>query len=454
MLTTLMSFLLALFVLVIVHEAGHYLVARACGVRVLRFSFGFGPVLARFRNRHHTEFAWSAFPLGGYVKMLDTTEAEVAPSERSEAFDCQPVWSRIAIVAAGPVFNLLFAFFALWLALIIGFKTLAPIVGEVRPQSIADDMGLRASQEIVRLGDIPVASWRDFQYALLPFLGSKVAVPVVVRDMKSGREIPLKLPMERLQLDSGRVSLFESLGILPFMPKLKPVVGEVVDGSPAAKAGFLPGDRVVSVNAEPVGDWVDFVTLVRARPDTDVNVQVKRDGGLLNLNVSIGSQESAGRREGYLGLLSLKPDWPKGWYRVQRETPLQAIPEAFSQTLHLTGATFISIGRFLTGQLALKNLSGPVGIAEGAGESARSGFVWYLSFLALVSISLGVLNLLPVPLLDGGHLFYYLMEVVFRRPVPEGVKTAGAYVGLAVLMALMVIALTNDVARLGSVLIS
>lgn len=450
MLLTLLYFFLALLLLVTVHEYGHFQVARWCGVKVLRFSFGFGKVLARWHDKKGTEYAWSLFPLGGYVKMLDESEGDVAESERHLAFNNKSVWARIAIVLAGPLFNFIFAFVALWLVLIIGMHSLAPMIESVKPNSIAANAGLTAKEEIIALNDIKINSWRDFQYALMPLVGSKETVRLTVKSQVDGHQSQIMLPLADWELDSKKPDPLKSLGIEPFIPSIPPVVGEVIPDAPAAKAGLKTGDKIVSVDGKPFDDWLFLVNYVKERPDAQLTLQVNRKGSVQEVVVHTGSQDNKGTVEGFLGLRSQKVDWPSHWLRLERQNPLEAIGTAFKQTIQLTETTFILMGRLITGKLGINSISGPVGIAQGAGDSGRGGLASYLFFLALVSISLGTLNLLPIPMLDGGHLLYYVLEIIIRRPVSDSLKSAGAYVGLLLLGALMFVALTNDISRLTS----
>lgn len=434
--------------LVIVHEYGHFIVARWCGVKVLRFSFGFGPIIARWRDKRATEYALSLVPLGGYVKMLDETEGDVSEQEKHLAFNRQSLWVRSAIVIAGPLFNFMFAFAALWLVLVIGMYSLAPMVEGVKPNSIAARAGLQKDDEIIALGDMKISSWRDFQYAMMPMIGSDDTVSLTVKSMSTGVLRDVRLPLNHWQLDEKKPDALDSLGIVPFEPAIPPVVGEVVPDAPAALAGLMEGDRVLQVNGKAFDDWLFLVDYVKTRPNTRLSLLIDRQGKQHEISVTTGQQDQDGVMIGYLGVRSKKVDWPKNWLRLDREGPVAALGTAFQQTVFLTRTTLILMGRLVTGQLGLKSISGPVGIAQGAGDSGRSGLVYYLFFLALVSISLGVLNLLPVPMLDGGHLLFNLIEAIQRRPVSEKVKSVGVYVGLVLLVALMVIAMSNDIARL------
>lgn len=448
MLSTTLYFLLALLLLVTVHEYGHFQVARWCGVKVLRFSFGFGKIIARWHDKKGTEYAWSLFPLGGYVKMLDETEDEVPEEEKHLAFNNQSLWVRTIIVLAGPMFNFLFAFVALWLVSVIGMYSLAPMVDAVTPNSISAKAGLNAKDEIIALNGSKINSWRDFQYALMPLIGSQETISLTVKSMTDGHQSNLALPLSDWVLDSKKPDPLKSLGIVPFVPTVPPIIGEVVPDSPAAKAGLKVNDEVMGIGTESIDDWLFLVDYVKAHPGTQVKVTIKRKGKISSLPLTIGSQQPEGKLEGFVGLRSQKPKWPEHWLRLERESFIPAIGTAFKQTLQLSTATLTLMGRLVTGKLALNSISGPVGIAQGAGDSGRSGFVYYLFFLALVSISLGVLNLLPIPMLDGGHLLYYVIELIRGKPLSEKSKSIGVYFGLILLVALMSIALSNDISRL------
>lgn len=448
MISTLLYFLLALLLLIVIHEYGHFQVARWCGVKVLRFSFGFGPILFSWRDKKQTEYAWSLFPLGGYVKMLDETEGEVEPSEKHKAFNNQTVWKRIAIVLAGPLFNFLFAFVALWLVLILGMYSLAPMIESVKPGSLAAKAGLGAKQEIIALNGKPINSWRDFQYAMMPLIGSQETINLRVKSLEDGRQSELSLPLADWALNDKKPDPLESLGIEPFIPKIPPFVGEVVANSPADKAGIQVADKIISIDGKPLDSWFFLVDYVKEHPATEMTLTVYRGGVTKQIKLLTGTQNKQGKQEGFLGLRSQKPDWPPQWLRLQREGPIPALGTALKQTWELSNTTITLMFRLVTGNLGLKSISGPVGIAQGAGDSGRSGLVHYLFFLALVSISLGVLNLLPIPMLDGGHLLYYVVELIQRKPVSEEVKSIGVYLGMILLVALMAVALTNDISRL------
>ena len=448
MIHTLFYFFLALLLLIVIHEFGHFIVARMCGVRVLRFSFGFGKVLFRWKSKKQTEYVFSLFPLGGYVKMLDESEGEVVESDKKFAFNNKPLWARTIIVLAGPAFNFLFAFWALWLMWVVGFSSLAPMVESVKPNSLAYQAGLRGNEEIITLNSQPINSWRDFQYAILPYIGSDEPLELQVRSLSDKSTFRVSIPTKSWALDEKKPDLLNHFGIKPFLPKIPPVVGEVVEETPAFRGGIQTGDEIKIMDGRPVQDWIDVVKYVQNKPGEKISLTILRDGQQIQKNMMIGTKIQDKKEFGFLGVKSKQMNWPSKWLRKQQKDPWQAAVASLHQTYQLTGATFSLIGRLIVGDIPVKTLSGPIGIAQGAGESAKGGLAYYLSFLALVSISLGVLNLLPIPMLDGGHLLFYLIEFVQRKPLSDEAKSIGMYMGLLLLMIMMVVAVGNDIVRL------
>jgi len=448
MLMTTFYFLLALLLLVTLHEAGHFLVARWCGVKVLRFSFGFGPVLFSWRDKRDTEFACSLFPLGGYVKMLDEAHDDMLPEEKQTAFNTQSIGVRSAIILAGPLFNFLFAWVFFWLVAVIGMPTLAPIVHEVRAGSVAERAGFKPHDEWVAVNGARVASWRDVRFALMPHMGAQGQVHVDVLTQQDATPQRLSLPLGAWSVPEPQVDPLEQLGITPFLPMIPPQIAEVFPDSPAEKAGLRVGDEILKMDGHAITDWRALVIYVKNHPDALITLMRKHGEHESYVKIQLGHQRNAQALEGRLGVRSVRGDWPKNMIRMQHEGPVDALISAANQTWLLTKSTVVWIGRMLVGDLPLHNLSGPVGIAEGAGSSARGGLVYYLSFLALLSIGLGVLNLLPIPMLDGGQLMYGLIEWVTGRSLSERVKVVGMSLGLFFLMTLTVVALKNDLIRL------
>lgn len=448
MILTLFYFIIALALLVIVHEYGHFITARCCGIHIVRFSLGFGKVLCRWQDKKGTEYVISALPLGGYVKMLDETEQAVTPDQRHLAFNNKPVVIRMAVVIAGPLFNFLFALLALWVVQVMGVEALIPVINTVTPGSLAAKAGLTPHDEIKAVNGTPIFGWRDFQYALMPYVGSKATLTLTVQSSYNAAKKNLPLSLEQGSLEGGKKGLFEHLGIVPFIPELPAIVGEVKAASPAEKGGLQVDDVIKKINGNTVKDWQFLVSFVKKHPDQRLTLQIERQGKPKVLSVTAGSDRVKGRAEGFLGVVSKKTKWPQQYLRMHRQPPLHAAGIALKQTVDLTVTTFVLTTRLIVGKLALNNVSGPLGIAQGAGEAGRSGLVYYLSFLALVSISLGVLNLLPVPMLDGGHLLYDVIAIVRGRALSLKAQSLGMSIGFSILAGLMVLAIANDLVRL------
>ena len=447
-LVSLLSFIVAIGVLVTVHEFGHFWVARRVGVRVLRFSVGFGRPLWRREGRDGTEYVIAAIPLGGYVKMLDEREGVVPPAERERAFNRKGVGARMAIVAAGPAFNFLFAVLAYWAVFSLGVPGLKPVVGEVRPASPAALAGFRPGDEILRVGDERTPSWQLAAFALLDAATERRVVEVEVRTREGGRALRrLDLTGGEALAESGR--LLEALGLRPWRPSLPPVIDAVEPDGPAAAAGLRPGDRVRAVDGRPVEDWEDFVRVVRASPGRTLRLEIERAGRRLEVALVPAARASGDERVGYIGARVRVPrELFEGQRVVVRYGPLAALGEGLERTWDMTALTVRMLWRMVVGEASVRNLSGPLSIAQYAGQSASLGLVSFLSFLAVVSVSLGVINLLPVPILDGGHLLYYAIELVRGRPLSEQAQALGQRIGIVLLGLLMALALYNDVARL------
>ncbi|MEQ8662958.1 MAG: RIP metalloprotease RseP [Gammaproteobacteria bacterium] len=448
MLQTLASFIVALGVLVAVHEFGHYWVAKRLGVKILRFSLGFGRPLWRHQGAE-TEFVVAAIPLGGYVKMLDEREGEVAPAELSRAFNRQPLATRAAVVVAGPLANFLLAFLAYWLTLVLGVTGPQPLVGAVRPDSIAATGGLQAADRILAVDGVETATWDGvFRRALDAILdGGELVLRVRGAD---GGERLAELDFASLGIDDiGQGDFLGELGITPVRPHIPPVIERVVPGEPAARAGMRAGDRVLSADGMPIETWFDWVEVVRAHPGQALAVAVERAGAALALTLTPAAELVDGETIGRIGAEVRVPAQIDPVPRArERYGAIEALGGAAERTWAMSVTTLRFLGKMITGEASVRNLSGPISIAQFAGESARLGVARFLEFLALVSVSLGVLNLLPIPLLDGGHLLYYLIEFVARRPVSESVQMYGQQIGLVVLLGLMGLAVYNDILRI------
>jgi regulator of sigma E protease len=434
--------LVTLGVLVTFHEFGHYWVARRCGVKVLRFSVGFGRALWKRVGRDGTEYQIAAIPLGGYVKMLDAREGEVDPALRDQEFTGKSVWKRIAIVAAGPGFNLIFTIAAFWAMFMLGKPDVAPVV-TAAPNSMAAAAGVQPGDRILAVDGEPVTTWSDSMAAVANATLGRQPLPLTVRDA-DGAQRQLLLPLDQLPAGQDVGHYLDTLGL-----KLAPppaVAATVMPGQPAALAGMRSGDRIVSVNGKAVTDFSAFGDLVQQEATTSPTLAlvVNRNGQRLKLDVTTRFESLQGQPARWvMGVGS-----PVTELATLHYGPLQALGASLETTWRNTTQTFSMLGKMLTGEASTKNLSGVIGIAEVANASAGMGLPWFLQFLALVSLSLAILNLLPIPVLDGGHLLYYLVELVKGSPVSEQVMIVGQYIGLALLFTLMGLAFYNDIHRM------
>ena len=446
------AFIVAIGVLVTVHEFGHFWVARRLGVKVLRFSVGFGRALwSRRYGEDGTEYVIAAIPLGGYVKMLDESEGEVAEHERHRAFNLQPLPTRVAVVVAGPAFNFLFAILAYWCMYMIGVEGLRPMVAEVAPGSVAERAGFQAGDEVRSVRGDRVATWQSaVQSILAASLDEGPAVIEVVDASGRHRERIVDLGAVALDdLTRGRV--FDRLGLEPDRPVVPAVIGWLEPGRPAERDGLRAGDRVVRAGGEAVAGWSDWVHVVRDHPGETLLVVVERDGAELAIRLTPDVEQAAdGTRFGRIGAGARAPEERliERFYVTERDDPWSALVRGIAKTGEISWLTLRMLWKMLLLEVSLENLSGPIGIAEYAGASAQFGLARFLEFLGLVSVSLGILNLLPIPLLDGGHLLYYAVEFVRGRPVSEASRFAAQRLGIALLVGLMGLALYNDLARL------
>ncbi|OOC50903.1 RIP metalloprotease RseP [Thioalkalivibrio versutus] len=448
-LTSLLAFAVAIGVLVTVHEYGHYLAARLVGVKVLRFSVGFGrPIFKRYFGRDRTEFVIAALPLGGYVKMLDEREGPVAEEEVTRAFNQKGLGARTFVVSAGPAANFLLAILVYAVMFMVGVGGIKPILGEVAPDTPAAEAGLERGQEILRVGDREVADWEQANLRLLDHAVRGEVVTLLLRGT-DGREIEREVDLRDRQALLAEGQFLDKLGLQPYRPMLEPRIGTVEGGSPAAAAGLEVGDRVLAVDGEPVADWNRWVEVVRAHPEADLRVTVERDGRTLELRMTPEATDHEGVAIGRIGA-GVDTDQPaaRDMAVLVRQGPGSAFVSGAERTWDVTVLTLGILWRMITGDASVKNISGPVTIAEFAGVSALIGISAFLGFLGLVSVSLGIINLLPIPMLDGGHLLYYAAEAVKGSPVSERTQIIGQQVGLLAIAGLMVLALYNDLTRL------
>ncbi|MBE0360044.1 MULTISPECIES: sigma E protease regulator RseP [Pseudoalteromonas] len=441
------SFILALGILVTVHEYGHFWVARKAGVKVLRFSIGFGKPLLKWRDKYDTEYVIAAIPLGGYVKMLDERVDEVPQSQRHLSFNAKSVQARIAIVAAGPMANFLFAIFALAVMYMVGVQSVKPVVGSVTQGSRAEQAGIMPSQQIIKIGDNDIATWQDATFALMSSLGGQ-SVEVTVRDENLQPRVKT-LNLDGWKLDQQDVPPLSSLGIVPFRPQATLTIAAVTKSSAAEHANLQVNDTILAVDGETISNWQQLVNLITQSANKSLQFSVKRQDAIKAIIVTPQARiDDNGIEQGFLGVAPVVQQWPDGYVETRQYGPLDSIVRGTQETWRLITLSFDMIGNLITGQVSVKNLSGPVGIAVGAGTSVSYGLVAFLSFLALISVNLGVFNLLPLPVLDGGHLMYYIIELLRKKPVSEKTQEFGFKVGALLLIFLTCFALFNDVSRL------
>ena len=448
----LIPFVLALGLLIFFHELGHYLVARWCGVKVLRFSIGFGKPLLKWRaGRDRTEWVVAAFPLGGYVRMLDEREGDVVPQDRPRAFNTQSVWRRFAIVAAGPLANFLLAIALYWGLFGVGTEELRPRLALTEAsQSIATRAGVQDGDLVVAVAGETVQSWNELRWALLRHALDGRSVDLRVRTI-GNVETFRSLDFSEIRIDDGRTDVIEQMGLRPWRPHVPAVVGAVMAGSAAERGGLELGDRIVMLDDVPIDTWVQLVEYVRERPGRPIEGRIERGGVERTINLIVDEVSEGGERIGRIGIAVAAPEEAReAMFVIVSYGPLESLSKAVAKTWDTSVLTLKMIGRMITGDVSWKNLSGPVTIADYAGQTAQLGWAHYLGFIALISISLGVLNLLPIPVLDGGHLLYYTIEIIKGGPVSERAMAIGQQIGLVALVMLMAFAFYNDIARLFS----
>ncbi len=444
------AFLVAIGILVAVHEFGHYWVAKKLGFKVLRFSIGFGKPLAMRvgKDPDRTEYCIAAIPLGGYVKLLDEREGEVSAAELHRSFTRRPVLHRIAVLLAGPAMNLLFASLLYAILALAGTEVIKPVVGQVRLDSPAAIAGLQRGDQIVRVGDRRVDDTEELQLALIRQFTDDGVIPMRVRRDGAERSLTLRVAEDRRAMtEPGK--LLPGLGFDLATWNAATLIHEVPAGSAGARAGLKAGDRVLAVDGQPVVNSVEFIGMISAAPDRDVSIEVERAGERLRIVAPVPRVTEQGRAIGRLGI-TLKEGprtWPPGLVQIHRSGPIDALVGGVAKTWEMSSLTVQMLWRIVTGQVSAKNISGPISIAEFAGISAYLGVTAFLAFLAIISVSLGVLNLMPVPLLDGGQVVYQLVEAVKGTPLSERAQLLGQQVGIALLVLLMSLAFYNDISR-------
>lgn len=444
-LSSVFFFVVALGILITVHEFGHYWVARKSGIKVLRFSIGFGkPLWSKTAGPDRTEYVVAAIPLGGYVRMLDEREGEVAPDELHRAFNRQPLNKRFAVVLAGPLFNFLLAIIAYWLIFVVGVTGMKPIVGAVAEDSIAAKGGVQSGDRILAVGDRETPTWEAVVVAMLDDALDSGEVMIRVEPAQGADEARRLIQFDKIPEDLNRGGLLDFIGIRPYRPVIPAIIGKLAPDGAAERAGIEVGDRIVSADGEPIEDWEQWVDYVRARPEQTIAVGIERQAELIKLELTPARVEGD---VGKIGAGVRLREMPEELKAKVQYGPSEALLAATVKTWDMSILTLRMLGKMVTGDVSLSNLSGPLSIARYAGYSASIGFISFLTFLAVVSISLGVLNLLPVPMLDGGHLMYYVVEFFKGSPVSEAAQIMGQKIGIALLLGMMLLAFYNDILR-------
>ncbi|PKG39912.1 sigma E protease regulator RseP [Psychromonas sp. Urea-02u-13] len=444
MLWNLGAFIVALSILVAIHEYGHFWVARRCGVKVHRFSIGFGKVLFKRTDKQGTEFAIAAIPLGGYVKMLDGRVENVPEELQQFAFDKKTVWQRIAIVAAGPLANFALAIVAFCLMYMIGINTAKPIVKGVIADSPMSVITTDQRFQIMAINDRQVGDWEALNLALVSQIGEN-EFDITIKELTNNTIEPIssyRVSMESWKFDPKTESIINSLGLSPYRPVVHLQVAQVSQGGAGNDAGLKAQDKLLAIDGKALIDWADFVELIQTNANAQLALKIERDGKLSTLLLT--PKLNADTNKGYIGVAPVVEPYPEEYRVTLQFGAFDAFVKGVEKTGQLTKLTFDTLIKLITGDISVKNLSGPVSIAKGAGASADYGIEYFLGFLALISVNLGLMNLIPLPVLDGGHLLYYFVEVLTGKPVPEKIQEFGFKIGGAVLMTLMTIAILND----------
>jgi len=445
------AFLLVVGILVSVHEFGHFWVARKLGVKVLKFSIGFGRPLWKRTAADGVEYVLAAIPLGGYVKMLDEREGEVDASERHLAFNRQSLAVRSAVVVAGPLFNFLFAIVAFWLVLSIGEPGIRPVVGSVIDGAPASQAGFQSGDKILSINETETPTWSAVLYELAAASVKGEAIQFEVMETMGNQAVnrSREIPAGRINDPSENEDTLAAIGLKPAKPRLPVVIGDLSPGEPAELYGLQTGDRLLSADNVALDDWFDWVDYVKQRPGKAIQLELERSGVIHELEIVPAAVATDDKIVGRIGARAMVPEgFGEDYYVIYQLSPLDALPAAIARTWDFSVLTLKVIGRMITGDVSIHNLSGPITIADYAGKSASIGLVSFLKFLAVVSISLGVLNLLPIPVLDGGHLFFYLLEAIKGSPLSETFLEQGQRIGLVLMMSMIALALFVDFSRL------
>ena len=439
--------LLTIFFIVGIHEFGHFIVARLVGVKVLRFSLGFGKALIRWRDKKGTEYVLAPIPLGGYVKMLDEQEGPVPKDELAFAYNRQPYYKKFLIVAAGPFFNLLFAFFVYWILFTSGFISIAPIIGKVTPNSIAANAGMVPNEEIISIDGTATTSWLNIAIRMLYHVGDKDFLKITTQNISTHKHHNYVLNLFSWKLDDLKPDPLESMGITPFEPVVPPIIGIISADSPAMQSGLKIGDRINTINQVVIKDWMDVVTEVEKHPAQTIVFSIKRKNQIENIPVAIGTEGMFFSPKGYLGIA---PNFeiPKYLIKHIQYHPIAALKVAAVRTIDFTYLNLITFAKLITGKVSVKSLGGPISVFGNAGSALNLGIAPFLSFLAFISIAIGVINIIPIPGLDGGHLLFQTIETVMGKPIPVHILNFIYRLGIIFLLIIISQAVINDLLRL------
>lgn len=443
------SFIVALGILVAVHEFGHFWVARKCGVKVEKFSIGFGKSIWSRVAQDGTEYSISMIPLGGFVKMLDGRVDDIPADQQQFAFDKKPLWKRTAIVSAGPIFNFLFAIFAYWVVFIIGVPAVKPVIGEVAPSSISAQAGLTSGMELKAVSGVKTSDWESVNMELVSHIGDDQMTITVVPEQGIGIEENRVLDLTNWNFDPEKQSAMEALGFLPYTPEVSTQLATVSEQGAGYKSGLRAGDKLLEMDGVTIASWPQVVEKIQASANTPIKTLVERDGQPVSLTLIPSSKPGLNDESiGFAGIAPQVAEWPANYRFELQYGVFESVGKAIDKTGQVIGLTVGMLKKLVVGDVGLNNLSGPISIAKGAGTTADYGLVYFLGFLALISVNLGIINLVPLPMLDGGHLLFFAIEAVIRRPVSERIQEMGYRVGGAIIFSLMIIAIFNDFARL------
>lgn len=446
-LTSLTGTFLTVCFIIGIHELGHFLAAKLCGIKVLRFSIGFGKTLFRWYDKTGTEYAITMFPLGGYVRLLDENETPVSEADKHLAFNNQSIPKRLSVVCAGPLFNLIFAFLTYWIVFVIGLTTFVPTIGEIIPVSISSQAGLKVGQEITKINGKQTRDWMDVTIAIFSRIGDQGKMEITVKDPKINSTKIYQLNLENWKLDKLNPDPIESLGIIPFEPKTPAIIGEILENSPA-KTQLKLQDRILAINDQPVQDWPSMTEMIKQHPDQTISIKIKRNGKIITKQIALGYKRNwLLQKEGFLGVIST---WqtPDELINKNKYSPLGAIIRSYQEVVQFIHLNFLVIGKLITGDISVQSIAGPVSILAGAGVALNLGFVVFLSFLGFISSSIAAVNILPIPGLDGSYVVYFLIESIIKRPISPKIRILLYRLGILTILFILAQGLVNDLLRL------